>query len=53
MLYYNVRDLRTVLAGADVGSAYDPASDPLPHGLAAAVENKRCYFCGRPFHKRS
>ena len=40
-------------AGADVGSAYDPVSDPLPHGLAAAVENKRCYFCGRPYHKRS
>ena len=34
------------LAGADVGSAYDPVSDPLPHGLAAAVENKRCYFSG-------
>ena len=33
------------LAGADVGSAYDPVSDPLPHGLAAAVENKRYYFC--------
>ena len=31
------------LAGADVGSAYDPVSYPVPHGLAAAVENKRCY----------
>ena len=41
------------LAGADVGSVYDPVSDPLPHGLAAAVENKRCYFCGRPYQKRS
>ena len=41
------------LAGADVGSAYAPVSDPLPHGLAATVENKRCYFCGRPYHKRS
>ena len=39
------------LAGADFGSAYDP--DPLLHGLAAAVENKRCYFCGRPYYKRS
>ena len=28
-------------------------SDPQPHGLAAAVENKSCYFCGRPYHKRS
>ena len=44
---------RPGLAGADVGSAYDPVSDPLPHGLAAAVEKKRCYFCGRPYHKRS
>ena len=25
----------------------------LPHGLAAVVENKRCYFCGSPYHKRS
>jgi len=41
------------LAGADVGSAHDPVSYPLPHGLAAAVENKRCYSCGRPYHKRS
>ena len=41
------------LAGADVGSTYDPVSDPLPHGLAAGVENKSCYFCGRPYHKRS
>ena len=39
MLYYNVRSADS-LAGADVGSAYDPVSDPLPLGLAAAVENK-------------
>jgi len=40
-------------AGADIGSAYDLVSEPPPHGLAATVENKRCYFCGRPYHKRS
>ena len=41
------------LARADVGSAYDLVSYPPPHGLAATVENKRCYFCGRAYHKRS
>ena len=40
------------IAGADIGSAYDPVSDPPPHGLAAAVKNKRCYFCGRPYQKK-
>ena len=29
------------LAGADVGSAYDPVSDRLPHGLAAVVEKQK------------
>ena len=28
------------LAGADVGSVFDPVSDPLPHGLVATVEKK-------------
>ena len=40
-------------AGADVGSAYDLVSHPPPHGLAATVRTKRCYFCGRSYHKRS
>ena len=40
------------LARADVRSAYDLVSDPPPHGLAATVETKRCYFCGRPYRKR-
>jgi len=40
-------------ARADIGSAYDLVSEPPPHGLAATVETKRCYFCGRPYHKRS
>jgi len=41
------------LAGADVGSAYDLVSYPPPHGLAATVRTKRCYFCGRSYHKRT
>ena len=41
------------LAGADVESAYDLASYSPPHGLAATVRTKRCYFCRRSYHKRS
>ena len=41
------------LAGADVGSAYDLVSYSPPHGLATTVRTKRCYFCGRSYHKSS
>ena len=41
------------LAGADVVSAFDLVSYRPPHGLAATVRTKRCYFCGRSYHKSS
>ena len=41
------------LAVADTESAHDLVSESPPYGLAVTVEKKRCYFCGRPYHKRS